>query len=306
MVNLIKPADSVIAKNRRVQSGITRFRFPSNLGAHAMVFNFKDYEYRSDNQVNSILKSSVALPLPNNIQDSFIVSTQARELGISGSIAATVPNVSLQNAERSLDSFGNLLDRAQGGVTDLSHGDVSFDQLKQFGADASTAARFMARNAMSKISAGVTAGIDVGLATTINPHLALAFDGINLKIHNFDWILSPKSESESSLLRDLINEFKKSALPQFKSPAGTTSDGSGNFLSRALFSYPSLVDIFFVGLDQAYFYYFKTCMITQIDLDYSPNGNALFKGDTGSRPVAVNFRVSLTETEVHTRDDYDA
>ena len=65
-----------------------------------------------------------------------------------------------------------------------------------------------------------------------------------------------------------------------------------------------MVDIFFVGLNQEYYFYFKTCMINNITVDYAPQGQSLFKGEGGSRPVMMNFKVDLTEAQIHTKEDY--
>ena len=66
-----------------------------------------------------------------------------------------------------------------------------------------------------------------------------------------------------------------------------------------------MVDIFFVGVDQNYFFHFKTCMIDQFSVDYSPNGNVLTKGPTGARPSILTMNMSLREAAIHDKSDYE-
>ena len=68
--NLIKPAQVDIQKNKDKinRSGI--LKFPNDLGSHAIVLNFKSYDYSKSTTSNSTVSfNSVVLPLPRNIQE---------------------------------------------------------------------------------------------------------------------------------------------------------------------------------------------------------------------------------------------
>jgi hypothetical protein len=62
-----------------------------------------------------------------------------------------------------------------------------------------------------------------------------------------------------------------------------------------------MVDCFFHGIDQNYFYKLKTSMISQFNVDYTPNGIAL---NRGGRPSAVRITMVMTEAAIHTKADY--
>ena len=45
----------------------------------------------------------------------------------------------------------------------------------------------------------------------------------------------------------------------------------------------------------------KTCMISQFNVDYTPNGIAL---NRGGRPSAIRINMVMTEAAIHTKSDY--
>lgn len=299
VMTLIKPAQSVIEANRQAQTGVARYRFPENLGAHAMIFNFKTYQYRGGEPVNTIISSSVALPLPTNINESYSVSLGSRELGIIGAAAADVAS-----GAANLSSLGRITSNAIQGVEGAASAAQS-GNMNPVLSNITDAVRYAARAGLTQLPGGseVEMGISAGNGTAINPHASIVFDGVSLRTHSFDWTLSPKSSAESTLVKNIVNEFRKAALPSYASPLGASSS-TGTSFDRALLNYPSMVDIFFVGLNQEYYFYFKTCMINNISVDYTPQGQALFAGEGGARPVLINFKIDLTEAQIHTKEDY--
>jgi hypothetical protein len=124
--------------------------------------------------------------------------------------------------------------------------------------------------------------------------MTLRFEGVNLKSHTFNWSLSPESEEEAEQLKNLINFIRQRMLPTYADPDGQSS------LSRTLLNYPSLVDIYFTGINQEYFYYFKPCMIQNFTTDYTPNGVTL---NRGGRPSFINMTMQLSEARIHTAAD---
>ena len=81
----------------------------------------------------------------------------------------------------------------------------------------------------------------------------------------------------------------------------TGASVSKDTLGRGLLKYPSMVDCFFHGIDSRFFLQMKTCMISQFNVDYAPNGIALNKG---GKPSAVRLTMVMTEAAIHTKADY--
>ena len=265
---------------------------------HGIVFVFRSYDYSTVDQVvkpGGRVGGSVSLPLPTNIQDSYDVNVNQFELGATSALAADLLTGNTSGLQSDIRSLTSSLTGGQNlpqGTTasDLGQaGTALLQTLKAAGA-------FAGRNLLDTIGLdGISAGIDVAGGTVVNPHVALRFEGVNLKQHSFEWTLSPQSQREADQIKSIANKIRSAAAPSYAGGKGSSS------LSRALLNYPDLVDIWFVGLDQSYFYYFKPAMIQNFTVNYTPNGVAIAKG---GQPAVVNMSMTLTEASINTREDF--
>ena len=89
-------------------------------------------------------------------------------------------------------------------------------------------------------------------------------------------------------------------LPKVESAIGFESTITA--VDRGIMRYPAMVDIYFQGIDMNYYFKFKTSMISQLNVDYTPNGIAINKG---GRPSAIRLTMTLNEAYIHTSDDYE-
>ena len=257
---------------------------------HNINFLFKEYKYGEGTEGFSTVgrtNASISLPLPANLVDSFSVQVGGFELGATGAMAANA----LSGGDVSGDvagAFNNAVSNFKG-----SDGDTSAIATAVSGLQA--ASGFFARNALEALGfGGVAGGISVAGGDAINPHVALKFDGVNLKTHSFTWNLAPKNEAESDEIQNIISQFKKAMLPSY-------GLGGGGPVGRALLKYPDIVDIGFSGLDVPYYFQFKRCMINSFNVNYTPNGPGILRG---GRPASVQIELQVTETEIHTKEDY--
>ena len=62
-----------------------------------------------------------------------------------------------------------------------------------------------------------------------------------------------------------------------------------------------MVNIYLMGVDQNYYFKFKTSMISQLNVDYSPGGLSINKG---GKPSQVGITMTLNEAFIHTAEDY--
>ena len=286
---------AIIAKNRQ-NSTFTSYQYPSIINGHNIVLMFKSYDYNSSasgviNQSTiSDTGASVVLPLPSNLEDTYSVKVGPYEMGASGALAADAFSGQGRDAiSKSLRGAaeGGGSEAAQGGVANLLN-------------NMQSAAAFAGRNLLDELPVGGVAGaVDLSSGSAVNPHVALKFDGVDLKTHNFEWGLSPRNEAEADNIKRLVNFIRSRMLPEF----GNATGENGSAIDRALLKYPDLVYIFFMGVDQSYFYYFKPCMINSFTANYTPNGVAL---NRGGKPAFVNIRMTLTESRIHTREDVNA
>jgi len=299
LINNFEPVQSIV-KKRKVSRQTANLRYPSNLGSHAVILNFKQYDYGNTNIGRASINNtkSIVLPLPGNLTDTFSVNVGSQELGLSGQLVAeTITKGAFQtgrdSAEAAANSIKNLYDAANGGDASVS------DRFKDAASSWKIAGGFFARSGIDSLSPAVGTGVDVATGNTVNPHVTLNFDGMNLKNHTFSWTFAPESPEDSNQLRRVVNTIKQASLPSYKNVSGTNTN---TFVDRALLTYPDLVDIFFVGIDQRYFYYFKPCMIQNFTTDFAPEGLAFVQG---GKPSVVNMSIQLSEARIHTREDYE-
>ena len=296
----VRPAQDIISRNRSTSNvAASLLRYPSEATSHAMIFNFKQYNSRASGGSTTISSGSVALPLPKTIQDNTSPEVMSRELGITGSAVADIYRAIDRSGPGSIN-FNQLGKDSAALAGGMVSGAFDTNSLSKF-------ALFAARAGLTTIGGSeVEQGLSVATGTAVNPHAALVFTGVALKQYTFEWTLIPNNEAESEQIRKIIRKFKSSALPSYGGvESGSSIADASRTLSRALLNYPNMTDIFFVGLDQNHFPLFKTAMISNISVDYTPQGHVVVnRGDLGSKPSMVNLAISIVESEIHTQEDY--
>ena len=269
MANLIRTVDGEMASRKR-NNTYTQLSFPDDLGNHAMIFNFSAYDYGGiGTQVNQVLESSIALPIPSNLADTFSMRVLPTELGSVG------------NATRDIVSMAG-----EGNLTAMG----VFETAKS--ALAGQGTRIAAASLDSLTGTNTAKAIEVATGMVVNPRIALAFEGVDLKSHTFTWTLAPRSAAESDKLRKIIQQIKKSALPTF----------NNSFGQKVFLNYPNVVDVSFLGTTDGFMYYFKRAMISQVEVNYSGSGAPAFV--EGGKPAVVGLTLSMTEIDIHTSEDY--
>lgn len=285
---MIRPAQSLIEAARNLNMEFPVMSFPEDLGAHAMVLQFKEYKYNgttgTNRTISEIPRGAITLPIPTNLVDTFDVNINRSDLNFVGGMVGEKIGEFMESSASSVGS------QTAAGIANMT----TAESLAGTSKDAALILRYFTRNALSHI--GGNTPISVGAGTVINPHTAVSFEGMQLKNHSFSWNLAPKSQSESETLLQIQNYIRKSILPSY-------SNDSDGYISRSLFNYPKVVDIFFVGMDQRYFYYFKRCMVANFSCNYSGGGeqNTFLKG---GKPSSVKMDIQMMETEIHTAEDY--
>ena len=293
----VTPAAAVIDQRKENQNTNAGLYFPSDIGHHAMILNFKEYAYGGSAHVATVGQDSIVLPLPKTLQDNLNVKVGSDELGILGSLTAEASGgaLSISNLSDARSKLTNMFGKGvQAEEERLSDVGSIADGL-QLAAESSL---FLARAGLGSVAPDIAKGISAGAGTAINPYATLVFSGVDLKVHNFEWLLSPDTPAESETLQKIIKTIQRHITPEMQDVAGS---GASATLSRGLMRYPSMVDCFFHGIDHNYFYKLKTSMISQFNVDYAPNGIALNKG---GRPSAVRLTMVMTEAAIHTKSDY--
>lgn len=280
------------------------FRFPLyNASPHSMLMIFNSYKYVSPGErtLNALSfsgrdgilgptlenKDMIQLPLPANIEDTYSIRVQGYDADFTGSLVAGAASRFAGAGDISVPNLFSTLTSALSG-TGFSMDDLLSTNMS----DISRNVAFLGRRAIDSVIPNAGRNIDVGLGNTVNPKASIYFDGVTLKQPSFTWLLAPSDRDESDAIRDISNFIKRHILPTYGSAVG---------FAKTLLNYPSTVDIFFLGIDQQYFVFYKTCMVQSFTLNFSPNGMAILKG---GKPAMVTMQMSLIEMDIHTSEDY--
>ena len=287
---------SEVIENNRSRGRFGDLQYPSSGSTHGVYMEFSQYNYQGGAVAGVNRAGSIALPLPENITDSFGVNVGGRELGVAGAAVADIVSGGGGNFMRDLLNQAESLGR-ETGATAQSEGGIA--AVKSLSSTAATYANFITKSGLASIAPGFGDALSAATGEAINPHATLVFDGVNLKSFSFDWKLAPTNEAESQEIHNIIRTIKSKILPKY------SGVGSGNSsFSRGILTYPNMVNIYFVGIDPNKIFQFKQSMVSSLNVDYSPNGNVMIKGSNGSAPGFINLSMSFTESQIWTAEEF--
>lgn len=122
-----------------------------------------------------------------------------------------------------------------------------------------------------------------------NPQLEVLFKGTDMREFQFDFLFSPYDSGESKSVIEIIKKFKFHQAPE------VVVDSVGRF-----FVPPSEFDIDFQynGQTNGNIHKIGTCVLTNINVDYAPNGWSAFADGT---PTNIRMTLNFMETEIVTK-----
>jgi hypothetical protein len=311
-------AAAVIAANQNNnRTTVTYLGQSANIG---MSFRFTDYAFNPGSNdkgvsdfrmpergVSAGPSSTIVFPLPKQIVDNLSVNVGGKELGTSGAILGSLAREAdggKQVGQRVINTLTNAKDALEKTGGALYGGEGAANTIQA----ALSGANFLSRSALSSILPTIGQGIEASLGEAVNPHQTLTFDGVTLKQHTFTWDFAPTDDKESKYIATALHRMKGFSLPRYKSLTGNQVGGDdafvGDVMTRGLLKYPKLCYVEFIsgGMDDAFFFRMKPCMVSNISIDYTPQGNALLRG---GRPAFITVSMTLVEQMIHTASDYD-
>lgn len=322
-----------ILRNRYNSGRQTRYSFPDKPMPHGIQFIFKDYDYNefvnSLNKGETITSStdgdplriqkfglnsklagqpvpskymSIELPFPRALTDATSINNQAFERSflferLTSAIAQSggIGGLAQQASQIASDILGAVRGVGSGdidvigkiqGVLNANGGEKTFGNV-------AAASQYLARTILP---GDLQKQFTQAGGVIANPQTSLAFTGVDLKSFSFSWDLFPSNRKDSEQIKQIVRAIKNKALPS----VGSVGDVAG--LNRAFLSYPSVVIINLLGVDETHFVRFKPAMITNITVDYGTGGMvSIIKG---GKPSAVTLRMDFTELNIHTAEDY--
>ena len=240
---------------------------------------------------------SIALPLPENLLDNSQVKVGATELGLGGALAA--------NSIGQLDSVIDALSQSTNVKEAKAALGVNSNAIKNAG---NVAAASLLRQALQAIAPGVQKGLEVGSGFAFNPYQALAFDGVDLKTHVFDWTLAPETRDETETLRSVIRTIRKHIHPRYADFSRVMSDTTGRSIGqtgqgRAFLQYPDIINVTLMGSPKNDVPVYKPGMVSQFQVNFTGGGENAFL--EGGSPAIVKISMTMSEMEIWTQHDYD-
>lgn len=142
----------------------------------------------------------------------------------------------------------------------------------------------------------------------LNPNVELLFSGIDLRNFSLNFKMVPRNSQESQMIKDIILEFKKAMLPKFAKgtelPVSTLL-ASPQAISNNFIKVPSVCRVSFMrgGNLNPDVTQYKMCAITQVDVNYTPDG-AYATYDDGSM-VAIQLSLAFQETKLIFSEEAD-
>jgi hypothetical protein len=127
----------------------------------------------------------------------------------------------------------------------------------------------------------------------LNPQLEVLFKGTDMRQFQFDFLFSPFDADEAKSVISIIKQFKFHQAPE------VVADSVGRF-----FIPPSEFDIDFQynGQTNGNIHQVGTCVLTNMNVDYAPNGWSTFPDGT---PTSIRMTLNFMETEIVTKQRVD-
>ena len=187
---------------------------------------------------------------------------------------------------------GTMAQGAIGAIQGLSNFDMSavknaagstIDNLKQFIQDPALGPFIAAYFAGQAVGRNITAR---ATGQVINPNLELLFSGPRLRTFNFNFTFTPRSSEEALEIKKIIKTFKRNSAPQRST--------SSLFLKT-----PRIFKLEYIYNDtdnqHPFLNKFKPCAMTNLAINYTPDGSYMTYGDNGS---LTSYALSMSFGEI--------
>jgi hypothetical protein len=145
--------------------------------------------------------------------------------------------------------------------------------------------------------------------TVINPQLEMVYTSPEFRGFSFEFMFYPRSQREAQEVHEIIRLFKFHQAPEVLS--SKFAGGVGGFFLVP----PSEFDIqfYYNGRENPNIPRISTCALTNMSVDYSPNGFATYEtlsskptvGGTGT-PVAMRLTLQFQELEILTKSNFES
>lgn len=254
------------------------YRYPrtlDNVNLHPGIIQFQFFER---NTVQRILSSdTVQLYMPEQASAPSSISWDSENFGFLGNTAANVLK-SGQSAQDMESTINGALQRVkhQAGYGTLAGGIQKIND--KIGAAGNMTGAGLGGEVAGKVA---------------NPYLTCVFRGVDFRNFNFTFKFTPLSESDCTLIDNIIKTMRKHSYPYYMD-------------DTAFLSYPSecMIAYFWKGKLNPHMHRFKRAVCTGIDVDYTSQGT--FATLRNGMPAHITLSTQWKEIEIITRQDIES
>ena len=273
---------------------------PPGLGSSGGgIFNIQSGSQVNTSQNQRNVKGRILLPMPEGLSDSNSVNWTSDSLN-SLQIAAVEAidsvvrdnNLSIQNLGE--NGFSGVKDAAGDFFGKLGQ---AYEGLKDENTR-NALRQYFSVQAANVFSANIDANSILGRTTgqILNPNMELLFRGVNLRMFSFNFVFTPRSQSEGQEVKAIINTFKRRMAPKTNT---TNAGGQGIFIKS-----PDVFELQFrTGQrEHPFLYKMKTCALKDMRVSYSNAGPYMTYED--GTPVSMTMTLVFQELNPIYAEDY--
>jgi len=165
-------------------------------------------------------------------------------------------------------------------LTKQKFSEVAIDAMDEF-QRAMTSNKDMLKYYFAQEAVGVQGLLSRASGSVLNPNLSLLFNGPSLRPFSFTFRLSPRGKEESIIVKKIIRQFKEGSA--------VNTEEQNIFLKA-----PDVFKIMYEGKSSRSLNKFKTCALTSVSVNYTPDGTYMTYEDG----TMTSYELSLTFNEL--------
>ena len=242
----------------------------------------------SDRQKDAKAIYYITLPIPQDVNDSNVVTWGDDNMNIFQIAAVDAAAGLIGNSKESFENAKAILDAGIGRSIGESLGKDTGKAIT----------RAIAGEAIDKLGANIRPNSVLGRSTgmILNSNLELLFSGVTLRTFPFSINFSPRNKDESDMVVSIIKALKSSMAAK-----KNASQGQGGIFLRA----PDVFQLMYVdssGRQHPFLNRFKDCALTAMTVNYTNSGTYATYND--STPVSIRMNLTFKELNPIYFEDY--
>ena len=241
----------------------------------------------SDRQKDAKAIYYITLPIPQDVNDSNVVTWGDDNMNIFQIAAVDAAAGLIGNSKESFENAKAILDAGIGRSIGESLGKDTGKAIT----------RAIAGEAIDKLGANIRPNSVLGRSTgmILNSNLELLFSGVTLRTFPFSINFSPRSEAEANEVLSIIKALKSSMAAK-----KNASQGQGGIFLRA----PDVFQLRYMhkGSDHPFLNRIKDCALTAMTVNYTNSGTYATYSD--GQPVSIRMNLTFKELNPIYFEDY--